>query len=65
MHLLTSSVYILGDLTDRALGWWAGCGEGVVFRVCWECVVCCERRVVQGFFGPTPGGSYEIPTVSS
>ena len=48
--LLTSFVYILGDLTDCALGWWVGCGEGVVFRVCWECVVCCERRVLQGFF---------------
>ena len=26
-----------------------GCGEWVVFHVCGECVVCCERRVFQGF----------------
>ena len=27
-----------------------GCGEGAVFHVCGECVVCCERRVFQDFF---------------
>ena len=45
--LLTSFV-LLWELTDRA---WVrvGCGEGVVFRVCGECVVCCERRVFRVF----------------
>ena len=45
--LSTLIVCTLG-LTDRALGW-AGCGEGAVFHVCGECVVCCERRVCRVF----------------
>ena len=27
-----------------------GCGEWVVFHVCRECVVCCERRVFRVFY---------------
>ena len=48
MHYLLYSC-LHWELTDCALGR-VGCGEGVVFHVCGECVVCCERRVCRVFY---------------